>query len=92
MKELTTYLLFGFLVESLVEYIFSEWIGKWTKYISLAVGVILAFAYGLDIIALLTGLSVPIAGYVLTGFVIGRGGNLINDLVDLIKAKTKRAS
>lgn len=89
---MTTYLLFGFLVESLVEYIFSEWAGKYVKYISLGVGVALAVVYQLDLIAALTGLSVPYAGCVFTGLIIGRGANYINDIVDFLRSFTQRAS
>jgi len=88
---LTTYLFFGFLVESLVEYFLSEWIGEWTKYASAVVGVVLSCAYRLDLVAALTGLSIPIAGCVLTGLVIGRGANYINDIIDFVRSYTERA-
>jgi hypothetical protein len=92
MDKLAVYLLFGFLTESLVEYIFSEWVGKWTKYISLVMGVVLASVYQLDLIQALTGLHVPIAGWVLTGFILGRGANYINDIIDFVRSYTERAS
>jgi len=91
-EQIVVCLLFGFLAESLVEYAFSDWVGEWTKYVSLAVGVALSFAYRLDLIAALTGLSVPIAGYILTGFIVGRGANYINDVVDFLRSFTERAS
>lgn len=86
-----TYLFFGFLVESLVEYFLSEWIGKWLKYASAVVGVALALAYQLDLVEALTELSFPYVGCILTGLVLGRGANYINDLIDFVRAYTDRA-
>lgn len=89
--QATTYLFFGFLVESLVEYFLSEYVGKWTKYASAVVGAVLALAYQLDLVEALTGLSYPYIGCVLTGLVLGRGANYINDLIDFVRAYTDRA-
>lgn len=89
--QAVTYLFFGFLVESLVEYFLSEWIGKWTKYASAAVGVVLSLAYQLDLVEALTSLSYPVVGCVLTGLVIGRGANYINDLIDFVRSYSERA-
>lgn len=90
--KVATYLFFGTLVESLVEYFVSEWTGKrWTKYAAAVVGVALSLLYNLDLVAELTELSIPIAGCVLTGLVIGRGANYVSDLIDLVRAYTDRA-
>ena len=55
----------------------------WLRYIAAAVGVGLAFAYRTDLLAL-AGLTAvhPAVGYAITGIVIGRGANYLNDLVD----------
>lgn len=58
---------------------------KWTlMYVSMALGIALAFAYSLDLLALVGGVtsSIPYLGVVLTGVLIGRGANFINDLWD----------
>mgnify|MGYP005820269439 CR=1 FL=1 len=87
--------LLAFLVESLVEYLFGapfEHIAvlapyKWTlMYISMAVGILGAFVYQFDLLALLSQfVEVPMAittfGIILTGCAIGRGANYLHDLV-----------
>jgi len=87
-------LLLAFIVESMVEYIFAP-LGLLTegnplivaleplKYVALLVGVLLAFAYQLDVIAEAfptQGAVAPWVGIVLTGLAIGRGANYIHDL------------
>lgn len=84
----------AFLTESATEYIFGTPMDKfglsgfkWAlMYISLAVGIGLAFYYQLDLIALLaTVVGEEIAtswvGYCLTGFGIGRGANWLHQFV-----------
>jgi hypothetical protein len=55
----------------------------WLRYIAALVGIALSIAYRVDILALF-GLVpwTPWIGYVLTGVIIGRGANYLNDLVD----------
>lgn len=71
------------IAEGLTEYIFGEWVQRWTKYIALAVGVLLAINFQLDLFAMLFGLksTIPLAGIVLTGVLLGRGSNFIHDFV-----------
>ena len=53
------------------------------RYIAALVGVTLAIAYRADVLALF-GLVAwsPWIGYVVTGLIIGRGANYLNDIVD----------
>ena len=74
----------AFLAESLVEYFVAEWAGRWTKYIAAGVGIAMALNFGLDIFGELLGLGsrIPYAGMVLSGLVLGRGANFVNDFAD----------
>jgi hypothetical protein len=88
-------LLLAFLVESLVEALFgpafdkiailTPW--KWClMYVAMIAGVIGAFVYGFDLLALLSAYlkvnlpSTPF-GILLTGLAIGRGSNYVHDIV-----------
>ncbi len=55
----------------------------WLRYVAVAVGVGLACAYRIDLLAMV-GLETwtPWIGYVITGLLIGRGSNYVHDLVD----------
>lgn len=55
----------------------------WLRYVAALVGVGLALLYRVDLLALF-GLEAfhPIAGWVVTGILIGRGSNYLHDLVD----------
>lgn len=83
------------LVEGFVEYVFGTLFDKVPKllaykwalmYVSLAIGVALTFYYQLDLIALVANVagaqlaSTPV-GIALSGLIIGRGANYINDFV-----------
>jgi hypothetical protein len=85
----TELLLFAFLVESFTEYAFGQFLAvkPYLKYIALLLGVVVAVAYKIDIIAGIAGLTSPIPwiGSVLSGLIIGRGSNYLNDLVSFIK-------
>jgi archaellum biogenesis protein FlaJ (TadC family) len=85
-------LLLAFMAEGTTEYLFAtplarivadaEWRTTATRYIALLVGVAVAFGYNLDIIAVIAPGLVPVApwvGVALTGIVIGRGSNYLND-------------
>lgn len=68
------------IVEALVEY-FGEFVPSHLKRFAAAlVGVLLSIGYQADFIALLGYEAIaPIVGQVLTGLLIGRGANFIND-------------
>jgi hypothetical protein len=97
MENLIGILLLATLIEGTITYIFgktSETESRpWLKYVSLAFGVAAAIAYKIDILAA-TGLVSQwvIVGYIVSGLIIGRGANYVNDLVTLIKAKSTPAS
>jgi len=87
-------LLLAALVEALVEYFVQPWLKPdeaeaplWRsmalRYSAALVGVGLCLAYAVDLLALV-GLSgrVPFVGEVLTGLLIGRGANFVNDFIE----------
>jgi hypothetical protein len=55
----------------------------WLRYAAAVTGIGLALLYRVDLLALF-GLEAfhPIAGWILTGILIGRGSNYLHDLVD----------
>ena len=61
---------------------------KWQMVAAVVVSIMICFAYGLDIPALV-GLNsgIPFLGNVLTGILISRGSNYIYDLIKTIKTK-----
>lgn len=81
--------------EGFVEYIFGTVCDKFPKltpykwllmYVSLILGVLLAFFYNIDLIALIANnaggnLAISWVGVVLSGLAIGRGANYLNDFV-----------
>ena len=80
----------AFLSESMVEYILGTVFNKIQKinpyswllmYVSLGVGVGLAFWYRLDLLAIITGGEATTIGIILSGSVIGRGANFLHDFV-----------
>lgn len=87
-------LLLAALVEALVEYFVQPWLKPdeaevplWRsmalRYSSAIVGVGLCLAYAMDLLAVV-GLSAraPFVGEVLTGLLIGRGANFVNDFIE----------
>jgi len=87
--------LLAFLVESLVEYLFSPFFEKlpalqphrWMlMYVAAGVGVGGCFFYGFDLLYLLGGyldaeIQLSWLGMLLTGLAVGRGSNFVHDLV-----------
>lgn len=83
------------LVEGFVEYVFGTAFDKSPKlipykwmlmYISLIVGVAVAFYYSIDLIALIANnaggnIAITPVGIIFSGFIIGRGANYISDFV-----------
>lgn len=76
-------------VEGTVEYLFAkEGVVSQPvlKYIALALGVVLAIAYNVDLLATVGMTSiVPLVGNVVSGVIIGRGSNYVNDMVGLLR-------
>lgn len=88
--SLAVFLTAAALIESFVEYTFAKWwSGENLRYVALAVGVLVAFGFKLDITQLL-GLSAVAhwIGYVATGLIIGRGSNFVNDLITRTRGGT----
>ena len=83
-------LLLATFVEGLINYLFGvnegEYKRHWIRYIALVAGIALAIAYQLDILSL-TGLVAihPMIGYIVSGLIIGRGSNYLNDFVSSFK-------
>ena len=87
-KLITLALALAFAAESGVEYILGTPFKKFPKlqalswllmYVSLGVGVSLAFLYQLDLFALITGEPATVQGIALTGSMVGRGANFVHD-------------
>lgn len=59
---------------------------EWIKYLSAGLGIVLCVAYRADILAMLGVISpLPYVGSVVTGLIIGRGSNFLNDFYQRIK-------
>jgi len=88
LSAFTGILLMATLIEGTVEYFFGDIIALkgYLRYIALAFGVGMSFAYGLDILGFF-GLATPfpIVGYITSGIIIGRGSNYLNDLISSFK-------
>ncbi len=77
----------AFLAESLTEYLFAGPLaaarlpGALLRYVAVAVGVVLAWAYDLDITRDVLDLTArpAILGVVLTGVILGRGASYVHD-------------
>lgn len=76
------------IVEGIIAYVKTFFVdGKfqWQMITSLVLGVVVALAYSLDLLAL-CGLesNIPFIGQVLTGILLSRGANYIADLIKLL--------
>lgn len=82
--NLLAYTAVAFVVEALVEYFIAKWAGDYAKYVAAVVGVLLAIGFQLDIFEAFLGLksTIPYLGCAVTGFVLGRGANFVNDFAD----------
>lgn len=89
-KIISLALALAFACESGVEYVLGTPFDKFPKlaafkwalmYVSLGVGVGLAFLYSLDLFALITGDPATVQGIALSGMIIGRGANYLHDFV-----------
>ncbi len=86
-EPIVAVLALAFLAESLTEYLFSGPLDSLRlpsgllRYIAVAVGVLLAWAYDLDITRDLLELTPrpPVLGVVLTGVILGRGASYVHD-------------
>lgn len=88
MEVIAGILLLAAFVEGLVEYLFAKQNGSQPvlKYVALGLGVVLAIAYNVDILAMAGLVSpIPLVGNVVSGIIIGRGSNYVNDVVGLLR-------
>lgn len=92
-------LFFAIIIEGIVSYVKTFFVdGKiqWQTMVALALGIVVALAYQVDLLASV-GLTsaIPYIGSVLTGILISRGSNYIFDLIKLVGeliAKTKAST
>ena len=77
---------FAILIESLITYINQFFIQEnfcWQMALSLILGIIIALAYKLDLLAYFNLKSeIPYIGRILTGILLSRGSNFVFDLLD----------
>lgn len=66
----------------------SEKSTPWLKYVALALGVVVAVGYNIDIPAMVGIASgYPLVSNVISGIIIGRGSNYVNDLLQTVTAR-----
>lgn len=79
---------FSTLNESMIEYLFGsvKQLRPYLPLIALATASLLTFTYQINIFALLLGVesSNPFLDFLLSGFVISRGSNFINDIAQKV--------
>lgn len=82
MQPILTIFVLAVLVEGLVEYFFVQIRGVYKRYVAAALGILVCVVYNADLLAML-GLpaALPYAGAVLTGLIISRGSNYLNDWI-----------
>lgn len=93
-KLLAVFLL-AFVAEAMTEYLFAELLNRFRggqycfvlKYIACAVGICFSIAYRIDILEMVAGLepATPWVGWVISGAIIGRGSNFLNDVIDRVR-------
>lgn len=89
--NITTLVILAALVEGFTEYVFgfADRVKPYLKYIALVLGVGATLAYNIDILRDLAGLTSPIpyVGQIISGLIIGRGSNYLNDFVSAIRGE-----
>jgi len=81
------------LVEGLVEYFVVPLLVKvkateYARYVALVVGIGVCIGYGVDILEAILGFTSPVLylGMVLSGTIVGRGANYVNDFIDYLRS------
>lgn len=92
MDKVAGVLVLAALAEGFVEYFIVPLLQKanaadYAKYVALVAGVALCVAYQVDILLSLVGLVPinPYVGFVLSGIIVGRGSNYVNDFIDVLR-------
>ncbi len=84
------------IIEGLVTYIktfVADGKFQWQMVAGLALGVLVAVGYNLDILAMFDMVStIPLLGTILTGILISRGSNYLFDLIKTIRTATESNS
>lgn len=91
MQDILGIVLLATLIEGLITYLFGEqspYKRVWLRYVSLILGVITAIAYKVNIPGMVGLVALaPVVNYIVSGLIIGRGANYLNDIFALIQAK-----
>ena len=90
LEGIVAILVLAAVVEGVIAYVLpvnqSETPREWVKYVSAALGVVICVAYHADILAMLGIVSpFPFVGSVITGLLVGRGSNFLNDFYTRVK-------
>lgn len=89
-EALTTIFILAAVVEALITYFVPKNNDtaprEWLKYVSAVLGVMLCVAYSADMLAVLGVVTpIPYVGAVITGLIVGRGSNFLNDFYNKVK-------
>lgn len=94
-KELLAIFLLAFVAEATTEYFFAELFKRFKggqycftlKYVAFAIGTGFCVGYRIDVLELVAGLkpAAPWVGWIISGAIIGRGSNFLNDVIDRVR-------
>lgn len=87
-ENLASIFVLAVLVEGIITYFISDPDKKqpWLKYVSAALGVVVCVLYKVDLLGALGVMTdVPFVGSVLTGIIVSRGSNYINDFISKVR-------
>lgn len=88
-QTISAIFLLAVLVEGLIEYFVSDpnKSQPWLRYVSALFGIAVSLAYKVDLLASLDVMSAyPFVGEILTGLIIGRGSNYLNEFVGKVRS------
>lgn len=88
--EITTLIIVAILVEAIWENIKTIWEGGFNinRIGSLILAILICILTKLDLFAIVgVSLSVPVIAYILTGIIVSRGANFVNDLFGRIRGE-----
>lgn len=90
--ELVSFLFMAFFVEGLVNFVKqivdADKSMKYTYILAIVLGVLTCCIFNLDILSLMgISASIPYAGNIISGFIIARGSNYLNDVISKFLTK-----
>jgi len=93
-EAITTIFILAAVVEAVITYFVpknqTEEPREWIKYVSAVLGVGVCVAYNADMLAILGVVTpLPYVGAVITGLIVGRGSNFLNDFYSKVKNPTQ---